>query len=193
MSAARRRRGALVGALSLLVLVMGGTAVVMSVTNQARVTRLTHSSLTTGRYVAELASSGIDETLADFSGILSRQVAGRNMRQQLLDSAVGGLVPGPAILGVPELRHSPERTLRLIEESRQGIALSPVILKPLHYSITQNHGEIELECAASFQGMGTMTTYRRWTMRFYFQLDQDGVTFRVNPVASSAILDRSKS
>lgn len=180
----------MVGALALLILILGGAAVVMSVTSQARVTRLTHGSLTMGRYVAELASSGIDETLADFTAVLAEPVAGRNMRQHLLQEATGGVVPGPRILGVPEIRRPPSRTLRLIEETRQGVDLSPVVLRPLHYSTTQNHGEIELECAASFQGMGASTTYRRWTMRFYFQLDQDGVSFRVNPVASSAILDR---
>lgn len=185
-------RGAFATGIIFIGMVLGVAVVVMALSTQSTTARSAQASTTMGRYAAELAESAVDECLADFTDFLAQKIPGQDPRQLLLDRAQGGVVPTAALTGgAPSWAYAAERTEKMQKDGRTGIKISPVTVRPLYYSTVQNYGEVEISCFATYRLMGLRELYRRVTARHWFVLDADGRTFRINPVASSAIVDRS--
>lgn len=185
-------RGAFVTGIAFIGMILGVAVVVMALSSQSSTARAGQASTTMGRYAAELAESAVDECLADFTDFMAAQLTGQDPRQFLLDKQQGGVVPAASLTaGAPSWSFKALRTEQLMKDGRTGIKVSEVTVKPLYYSTVQNYGEVELSCHATYRLMGVRELYRRKTARYWFVLDADGQTFRVNPVASSEILDRS--
>lgn len=172
-------------------MILGVAVVVMSISSQSSGARSAQASVTMGRYAAELAESAVDECLADFTTFVETKFTGKDPRALFLEKASGGVVPAEAITGDAAWTFPPERTEKLIKDTRAGVKLSPVNVRPLYYSTVQNYGEVELSVFATYRLGGARELYRRVTARHYFVLDADGRTFRINPVAFSSLLDRS--
>jgi hypothetical protein len=187
----RPRRGSILASFSCLGLLLALTVLVMALSNQSSTTRLVQESLGQNRYAAELAESCLDECLADFTQTMVQRTAGRDMRSALMSAAQGGRVPPGAIGGAATFSYVPRRTLALINADCKWVTLSPVVVQLLYYSTLQNYGELDISATASSKIGGRRKSFRRITSRYYFVLNTDGRTFRVNPVASQSLVDRS--
>ncbi len=185
-----RRRGAVLAALSMVVLVFGAMGLVMALSHQADQTRSVHASLAQGRLATELAESALAETLAEFGTVLSGLAGSGDHRSRLAGAAEAGRVPGPKVFDLEVFEYDPLRTRDLLEEGRGGVELSPVLLRPLYYGLMANLGEMELSCTASLALVGGRKLVRRVTAVHSFALQPDGRSFRIVPVPLRVMVDR---
>jgi len=174
-----------------LALIGGAIFVVMAISNQSSSSRSINAAFVLGRYATELAESAVDECLAEFMELTTREFPSQNRVADLTGKAEGGVVPGANVFGKPSFSWPPQGTLSLVAQGKMGFNVSPVTIKPLYYSTVQNYGEIELSCHTSCRLSGKRELYRRVTSRHYFLLDAVGQGFRINPVASRFVVDRS--
>jgi hypothetical protein len=188
-SSAPLNSGSAAAALVLLGVLMAAATLVLSLATQSSAARSTQSAAHLGRFAGELAESAVDEALSEFPDQLAARLGQQDFRALLLQRAAGGVAPGEAIGGTWAFPST--RTLGLVAECQLAVHLSPVGVRVLYYGTAQNYGEVELSCRASFQLAGKREAHRRVTSRHYYALDANGRRFRINPVPSSFLVDRS--
>jgi hypothetical protein len=185
------RRGSILAAFLFLGLLLGLGILVMALSGLSSTTRQVQETLAQTRYAAELAESCVDECLADFTQVMGQRTGGRDMRAQLMSSSQSGKVPPESMDGGANFSYAPRRTLKLVDSGGIPVKLSPVTVQLLYYSTLQNYGEVDISAAASCCIGTGRNSDRRVTGRYFFVLNADGRTFRVNPVASQCVVDRS--
>lgn len=185
------RRGSIFAALCFLGMLFGLGSLVMALSGQSSTARNVQATMVQGRYAGELAESALDECLAEFPRLMLSRTGGKDMRAVLMGQTLSAKVSPEQLGGAATFTYDPKRTLKMLEKERLGIKVMPVVVQLLYYSTLQNYGEVDITSYASFKLSGGRELFRRVTARHYFILNTDGRSFRINPVASQCLVDRS--